>query len=124
MLCNVISLFSEDGVINAYEGYEVFLTLSGMGLTNYTQVYLVSAALERGENCHAQHFAGSPGIFNVTVPEVGQDNVATMHIPPNTLELEGTFYMCVKDNAETEGESMSHHSSYSASHLIHMCISF
>ena len=70
--------------------------------SNDTEVMLVTTELEAGEDCKNQHFALSPGTFGVQVPEDEADGTfGQLHIPYGKLELEGTFFLCLKANGDS-----------------------
>ena len=46
--------FSDDGVINVRQGYEVRLNIYGIGLTNESEVKLTSSVASAGHACKSQ----------------------------------------------------------------------
>ena len=86
--------------MNIIEGQEVFINMMGFGLSNESKIMLVAKALEAGDECSSEHFTLSPGTYNVTVSD-DENTLGQVHIPWGKLELEGTYFICLRADADS-----------------------
>ncbi len=90
-------MISDDGGIEARKGFEVPLTLYGIGLRNDSEIIFTSAQGEFGDNCQSGEVHVKTSSYNLVANDEG--TVATLTIPAGDLPAikgQEQFYVCLK----------------------------